>query len=414
VERALKPLMEEEIRGWDADRLMRAFRSLERDVLLHWHAPLSNDLFAMIYFGALSKMVAPGLLNDLLCGEGGIISTEPAKRLSRLARTVRGSAALSALFAATPDDAALWRALEGHPAFRAELDAYLRRFGARCAMELKLETVPLDDDPPALLRLLRGYLAGPLPAEGHERELRAAAEAKVFGERNWAKGLLLRYVLARTRRSIKHRENQRFERTRCVAVVRRIFQGLGRRLAEAGLIEAERDIFYLEKEEVFGCLDGGGVDADLKALVLARKAQYAAYAAGPVPPDRFRTRGPLAMARLDETPPAAKEGALAGLGCCPGKVRARVRLVGDPRTAPDLNGFIMAAERTDPGWTLLFPACKGILVERGSLLSHSAIVAREMGIPCVVGIPGLMRVLKDGEELEMDGATGEIIRMEAS
>jgi len=71
------------------------------------------------------------------------------------------------------------------------------------------------------------------------------------------------------------------------------------------------------------------------------------------------------------------------------------------------------AERTDPGWTLLFPAVRGLLVQRGSLLSHSAIVAREMGVPCIVGVPRLLELVREGECVEMDGATGTIRRLDS-
>ena len=94
-------------------------------------------------------------------------------------------------------------------------------------------------------------------------------------------------------------------------------------------------------------------------------------------------------------------------------VRARVRVVRDPRRAVINEGEILVAERTDPGWIILFPAAAGLLVERGSLLSHSAIVAREMGIPAVVSIPGLMQALTDGDWVELDGTTGRVRRMDA-
>src|SRR4030095_11613961 len=102
---------------------------------------------------------------------------------------------------------------------------------------------------------------------------------------------------------------------------------------------------------------------------------------------------------------------LQGIGCCPGVVRATVRVVTDPRGARDLAGHILVAERTDPGWTLLFPIANGLLVQRGSLLSHSAIVAREMGLPCIVGIPGLMEALTEDELIEMDGTWGTVRRI---
>ncbi|MCU0623692.1 MAG: PEP-utilizing enzyme [Gemmatimonadaceae bacterium] len=74
-------------------------------------------------------------------------------------------------------------------------------------------------------------------------------------------------------------------------------------------------------------------------------------------------------------------------------------------------GDILVAERTDPGWVLLFPAASAVLVERGSLLSHAAIVSRELGLPAVVGIPGLTLWLTDGELIELDGAAGVVRRV---
>src|SRR5690606_42004037 len=111
--------------------------------------------------------------------------------------------------------------------------------------------------------------------------------------------------------------------------------------------------------------------------------------------------------------PSLLSGELNGIGCCPGRVKARVRIILDPEGAESLDGDILVTRSTDPGWTTLFPAASGILVERGSLLSHSAIVSREMGKPCIVGITGLLKVLKTGDWIEMDGSTGRVKRIEA-
>jgi phosphoenolpyruvate synthase/pyruvate phosphate dikinase len=97
-----------------------------------------------------------------------------------------------------------------------------------------------------------------------------------------------------------------------------------------------------------------------------------------------------------------------GLGCCPGIVKGTVRVVRDPRNVVLEKGVILVAERTDPGWIMLFPSASGLLVERGSLLSHAAIVARELDLPAVVSVSGLMNWLKDGDTVEMDGTTGRI------
>ena len=105
------------------------------------------------------------------------------------------------------------------------------------------------------------------------------------------------------------------------------------------------------------------------------------------------------------------EGDLKGVGCCPGQVRARVRVVLNPGEVRSLEGDILVTSSTDPGWVTLFPSASAIIVERGSLLSHSAIVSREMGIPCIVGVTGLLKTLKTGDWVEMDGSTGVIKRV---
>jgi pyruvate,water dikinase len=97
-----------------------------------------------------------------------------------------------------------------------------------------------------------------------------------------------------------------------------------------------------------------------------------------------------------------------GIGCCPGRVTGRVQVVRDPRHTVLERGAILVAERTDPSWIMLFPLASGLLVERGSLLSHSAIVAREMGIPAVVSIDGVVAWLADGDWVELDGTTGVV------
>lgn len=430
VDAALAPLAREDFAAWDADALLALYRRLEEELLRHWQTPLVNDFFAMIWFGVLGRLTErwlpgspPTLVNDLLAGEGGIISTEPARRVMALARDVAADPALRAAFDREADDRALWREIDSAGALRPlreAMRAYLERFGDRCTNELKLETVTLGESPDFLVQMVRSYLRSgmtdPDAGREREREIRRAAEARVRASLGGPRRGVFMGVLRRTRERVRDRENLRFERTRVFGVVRRIFVGIGARLAGAGLLREPRDVFWLRVEEVFGTLDGTSTAGDLRALVEQRRAEFAAYERGPAPPERFETYGPpsLSWAALGAAGPAvdADAATLAGTGCCPGVVRARVRVVTDPREAGELDGRILVAERTDPGWTLLFPPASGLLVQRGSLLSHSAIVAREMGLPCIVGIPGLMGTLADGELVEMDGATGLVKRLE--
>jgi pyruvate,water dikinase len=241
--------------------------------------------------------------------------------------------------------------------------------------------------------------------------------------------LIFGWVLANARRLIRNRENLRFERTRLFGRARLIFVELGDRFYRLGLLAEPRDIFYLEVEEALGLVEGVASTADLKGLVAVRKAEFDHYRTLPPLPNRFETRGiPIQNPPRSQTPfgnnenPKSKiraEGSLwenpksiAGLGCSPGLVRGPVRVVTDPKAARLRTGEILVAKRTDPGWILLFPAAAGLLVEYGSLLSHSAIVSRELGLPAVVGLAGLTDWLKDGDWVEFDGSTGLVTQLE--
>ena len=111
---------------------------------------------------------------------------------------------------------------------------------------------------------------------------------------------------------------------------------------------------------------------------------------------------------FDETQKSISDGEIKGIACCPGIIESEVCIVKSPDEIDDLNGRIMVTSSTDPGWVSLFPTASGILVERGSLLSHSAIVARELGIPCIVGINDLLMRLETGDVVQMDGSTGNV------
>ena len=429
VNRSLAPVEQVNLDEWPADELAALYRRLESELLLHWRPPLVNDFFAMIWFGVLGRLVErwlpeaqPTLVNDLLVGEGGIISTEPARRVMSLAAMVAATPALHDAFRAQPDDDALLRQLraEGrHAEFLAAFDAYLARFGDRCIGELKLETTTPSEDPGYIIRMTRAYVAqqqtDAARGTAQEATVRERAESFVRERLTGARRRAFFHVLRHARARIRDRENLRFERTRVFGAVRRIFRGLGHRLKELGRLEHHRDVFLLTVDEIFASVAGTGVTVDLRPLVAIRRAEFARWERDPSPPDRFETRGPpVAPAPMAATDAAAGDGDLQGLGCCPGVVRAPVRVVRDPSRAGNLHGHILVAERTDPGWTLLFPTASGLLVQRGSLLSHSAIVAREVGLPCVVAIPGLMDALTDGEVVEMNGATGSVRRITTS
>lgn len=421
------------------DELAAYYHTLEQQLLTRWDAPLINDFFAMIFYGVLRKLAiawcndtAGTLQNDLISSEGGMISAEPAKRVQEMAET----ASLYPAFVELLCNGSLPQILQQIPtipAFHQHYEAYLAKFGDRCLEELKLESATLHDNPLLLLRSI-GNLAGsftaPAASPVSERSritspaspLRQQAELSVTQtlHKRPFRRLIFNWVLRNARSRVRDRENLRFERTRLFGRVRRLFLELGQRFYAVDQLNSSRDIFYLNVEEVLGFVDGTATCADLKGLVAVRQTEFEQYRRQAAPPDRFQTRGTvhpfiphLSPAALSFSKAFSADTAnLQGMGCCPGIVRAPVQVITDPSTAQLRKGSILVAERTDPGWIMLFPAASGLLVERGSLLSHSAIVAREMGIPAIVAVAGVTQWLKDGDWVEMDGSTGIVRRLE--
>ena len=432
LDKALPPQFN--LEGLRTDELAAYYRHVERQLITRWDAPLINDFFAMIFYGVLRRMTdkwckdkSGTLQNDLIGGEGGIISTEPAERMLKMAELISSYRHFVKLLGEESLEVIL-SAMERLPQFKLQFREYLEKFGDRCLEELKLESPTLHDDPLPLLRAV-GQLAQLKIADKKsnlakiETPLRRVAELKARrGMRsNPIQRLLFNWVLKNARHRVRDRENLRFERTRVFGRARRVFVELGKRFYALDLLNDYRDIFYLEVEEILGYIEGTATCTDLKGLVEVRKAEFAKYREMPGLSDRFETHGIVYQGlqfKNNLSPSPIADAYLQGIGCSPGLVRGAVRVISDPKQVvgedkgePLKPGTILVAERTDPGWILLFPAAAGLLVERGSLLSHAAIVARELGIPAIVSIPGVTQWLKDGDRVELDGSTGRVCKI---
>ncbi|MGH7427418.1 MAG: PEP-utilizing enzyme, partial [Candidatus Methylomirabilaceae bacterium] len=413
-----------------ADELAAYYRGLERRLITRWDAPLINDFFTMSFFGILGRLTERwcgdtegSLRNELLRGDGEVISAQPARWVRELAEMASGDPGFAALLRTGTLDSILAEK-DRVPGFESRYSRYLSTFGDRCPGELKLESLTLHDDPLPLLRSV-GQLAlrierveaPPLP--GPEVERRRLAERRVR-ERMAGSPLaraVFHWVLANARARVRDREDLRLQRTRLFGSVRRIFLEIGKRFSSLDLLDSTRDIFYLELDEILGFIEGTSTSTNLRGLVSLRKTEFSAYRQSEPPPDRFETVGIVhhcgtLMAKRNGASDAGGE-VRKGMGCSPGVARGPIRLITDPRSAVLQKGEILVAERTDPGWVLLFPCASGLLVERGSLLSHSAIVARELGIPAVIAVGGVTRWLKDGDVVELDGSSGEVRRLES-
>jgi phosphohistidine swiveling domain-containing protein len=420
-----------EVRTRDLDsmsieQLIDLYDEVRTRALTGWHVTIFNDLAVMVVHGALRRATESWLdptvgpsVNGLL-RSGELASTAPGAEIQRIARRLRREPAWQGVLDGSVEPLECLRTDPSLADLRQMFEAYLARWGDRCPGELQLDRPTYSEEPAPILSTIRALASAPEVPGGvpSERDRAAAWEdlaktchsaSKV--ERSLRIGVL-RSLVDMMRYRLAWRERMRFARTEVFAIGRRIFRSMDRQFVDLGILDRPGDLHYLDIAEIRGAIRGTIPAVDLGLIVADRRERFARFAAEPGPPSRFETAGPVVLARrgvraaLTPGPDGVRE--LAGTPVWTGRVRGRCLPVEDPRATTPRPGEIVVARSTDPGWVPILLSAAGLLVERGSLLSHSAIVARELGLPTIVGIDGLMAVVRRGTMADMDGSSGVV------
>jgi pyruvate,water dikinase len=397
-------------------QIIEHYLAMEKEVLWKWKAPIINDFDVMIFYGLLTKLTAAwdvdaegSLHNGLLGQQGGIESTLVADELLHIADGIRADTSFAKAFIDAAPAEALTR-LREHPLHGPSWARYLESYGDRCVEELKWESPTTADDPSLVIARLQAFVHNAprrRTATPQATDMMNAVNERLRG---WRRTLYL-WVLKNAKAGIKNRENQRLARTRAFGIARRMFRAVGGRWAERGYLKESADIHYLTLDEILEAGDGTVPDgAALQGLVHRRKIQHLHWGSQPLLSDRLTTCGDAIEQTLATPSSSDSATELFGQSAFPGVVRAPCVVLSEPQADSDIDGKILVTRQTDPGWVVLFPSISGLVVERGSMLSHSAIVAREMGIPCVVGVRHATRKLRSGEEILLDATQGRVER----
>lgn len=425
---------DEKFEGYSNSDLLKLYDHFNKHVTGDWKAPIINDFYTMIYYGLLGRFIEKmdisdfkSVENDLLCGEGEMESTKPTRAIIELANWIRLDPELGRLFLETPEDVLAPLILDsGDERYREVSDrirSYISAYGFRCMFELKLEEPSLKEDPRMLFTTIKNYLKKESidleEMERREKKIRAAAEALVLPRVKGPQARLFMHVLAKARKAIRNREELRFQRTKIFGIIRSMFNQVGRNLAAQGVIDDPRDVYFLHLDEIRQLTEGRSVIVGIvKDMISLRKVEFEAQKAREAPERMYFFGEMQEKCFLEiatdqdmeyEEDPSGRS--FKGVPCSPGEHEGTAKIVLSPFDA-DLNGEIMLAKRTDPGWVPLFPSVSGIIIERGSVLSHSAVVAREMGIPTIVGLRGITSKIASGERIRMNGATGIVERLD--
>ncbi|GBF32805.1 phosphoenolpyruvate synthase [Desulfocucumis palustris] len=302
--------------------------------------------------------------------------------------------------------------IKGGEIFKAELDKFMEHYGIRCPGEIDISNIRWREAPAMLIPSILNHMKSNGPGEHRERFKQGEKEAgkaiqnllarvgKTPGGRFKVK--LMSRLLAIYRNSMGLREFPKYALVRTFDIYRRAVLKEAGSLREKGILRQEDDVFYLYIEELEALLEHRLAE-DAEALIDIRKKNHEHHQK--LAPPRVMTSDGEAITGI-RSGVEVPEGALAGTPVSSGVAEGYVKVVLRPEEAKLNKGDILVAPFTDPGWTPLFHSAKALVVEIGGMMTHGSVIAREYGIPAVVGVDNATKLLNDGQYVRVDGTKG--------
>jgi pyruvate,water dikinase len=303
-------------------------------------------------------------------------------------------------------------ALPGGRETRDAIQVYLDKYGMRCVGEIDITKPRWSERPSTLLPIILGNLKNFEPGAGkrrfaqgrqealnEERELLARLRVLPGGE---GKAEAAKLMIDRVRTFIGYREYPKYGMVSRYFVYKQALLAEAEHLVRAHVLREKEDIFYLTLQELHEVVGTNQADDQ---LIRQRKDAFSSHQA--LTPPRVLTSDGEVIAgnyRREDVP----AGALIGLPVSAGTVEGRARVILDMAQADLEAGDILVTAYTDPSWTPLFVAIKGLVTEVGGLMTHGAVIAREYGLPAVVGVEHATRLIRDGQRIRVNGTDGYV------
>ena len=377
--------------GMSNEELLSQYRIIEKKLLACWDITLINDLYTFVYTGLLKHCLrkkyedADDKTNEFLSGITNIESLKPVRAMIDLAYSRKGL---------TEDE------------FNKRINEYIRLYGDRNLEELKLESPTFRTDPSLLIKKIDEYCEDEAKLEEIHNSIMRDDKRDMSGESR-----RVRKLAAKCSTGISNREISRLNRSRIYGMVREIVLCLGRNFCKEGLLDSEKDIFYLTYDEMFAMAKE---PFDAKERILQRKNEYRMYKCLPAFSRIVfeKTEFSKHHVSVNSHRMAVQTGVMQGVPCSGGISEGEALVVEDISMLENSKDKILVTKMTDPGWVFYLASAKGVISQKGSILSHTAIISREIGIPSIVGVADVMNRIKTGDIVRMDGSSGriEIIR----
>ncbi|WP_031530857.1 phosphoenolpyruvate synthase [Dyadobacter crusticola] len=295
---------------------------------------------------------------------------------------------------------------------RSAIHAFLSKYGMRCVGEIDITRTRWLEQPALLIPLLLSHVKNFEPGAGRqkfERGLQKAAKKEQEllscltrlpeGE---AKAMQAKRMIAQLRNFAGYREYPKYGMISRYFVYRRALLREADALVKAGIIRDKQDIYYLSLEELCEIYQSGQAD---QQLIDKRKEEFRSYEKLN-PPRVITSDGEIISGKYQSNNLPA--GAIPGLGVCSGIIEGRARVILNMKDADLQEGDILVTTFTDPSWTPLFVSVKGLVTEVGGMMTHGAVIAREYGLPTIVGVENATRLIKDGQRIRVNGTAGYI------
>jgi pyruvate,water dikinase len=290
--------------------------------------------------------------------------------------------------------------------------AFLDRYGVRCPGELDITRPRWNEQPTALIPMILSDLRnfppgaskavferGRLESERTEKELVSRLEKLPGGE---SKAKKAKRRISILRNFAGYREYPKFLMMQHYWIIKQALLREAAKLAEAGVIRERDDIYYLTFEELHDVLRTNRAD---QRVIDKRKADYEVFERL-TPPRVITSDGEVVAGEYHRG--GIPAGALVGIAASGGTVEGRARIIARVEDAEMDEGDILVTAYTDPSWTPVFVAVKGIVTEVGGAATHGAVVAREYGLPAVVAVEDATKLIKDGQQIRVNGSEGYV------
>ena len=366
--------------------LVALFNDVKVKLFDCWDVTLLNDMYSFIFTGLLKSRMKKKYkkddneINDYISGISDIESMKPVIEITRLA---------------------LKKDEMTEEEFASAKKEYIRLYGDRNLEELKLESRTFRSNPELLDWRINQYrkdmtrLKATWDSFNREKDSEDKYDA------------LTRFYVKKSSLGIYNREISRLNRSRIYGIVRLIVDALGAKYKEQGLIEKSHDIYYMKIDEA---LDLAANPRDMKKTVADRKDQYKLYRELPPYSRLIFAEEPFNKRHVSVNSyhKKLKDNELFGVPCSGGICEGEALVITDVNDTGDVKDKILITKMTDPGWVFLLTQAKGVISEKGSLLSHTAIISREIGIPSIVGVKDLMNTIQTGDIIKMNGDKGKI------